>query len=80
MTELDLKGCEGCMIGIQGIKKGITSGEAKRLSFATEILTNPSLLFADEPTTGIDSYMAFQVIKVNIGITPDGYAAQGEDG
>uniref|UniRef100_A0A914ZTZ6 ABC transporter domain-containing protein n=1 Tax=Parascaris univalens TaxID=6257 RepID=A0A914ZTZ6_PARUN len=64
MTELDLKGCEGCTIGIQGVKKGITSGEAKRLSFATEILTNPSLLFADEPTTGIDSYMAFQVIKV----------------
>ncbi|VDM41679.1 unnamed protein product [Toxocara canis] len=65
MTELDLKGCESSVIGVAGIKKGITSGEAKRLSFATEILTNPSLLFADEPTTGIDSYMAFQVVKVN---------------
>ncbi|KHN87215.1 ABC transporter ATP-binding protein/permease wht-3 [Toxocara canis] len=64
MTELDLKGCESSVIGVAGIKKGITSGEAKRLSFATEILTNPSLLFADEPTTGIDSYMAFQVVKV----------------
>ncbi|VDK47253.1 unnamed protein product [Anisakis simplex] len=64
MTELDLKNCESSRIGVEGIKKGITSGEAKRLSFATEILTNPSLLFADEPTTGIDSYMAFQVVKV----------------
>lgn len=65
IAELDLKSCILSKIGLPGRgKKGITSGEAKRLSFATEILTNPSLLFADEPTTGIDSYMAYQVIKV----------------
>ncbi|KDO25485.1 hypothetical protein SPRG_09428 [Saprolegnia parasitica CBS 223.65] len=32
------------------------------LSFATEILTNPSLLFADEPTSGLDSVMAESVV------------------
>ncbi|VIO91888.1 Uncharacterized protein BM_BM6595 [Brugia malayi] len=61
---LELERCINSRIGVSGIEKGITSGEAKRLSFATEILTNPSLLFADEPTTGIDSFMAYHIVKV----------------
>lgn len=39
-------------------------GEAKRLSFASELLTNPPLLFFDEPTTGLDSFMAESVVNV----------------
>ncbi|VDN44549.1 unnamed protein product [Gongylonema pulchrum] len=64
LADLDLKHCVSSRIASSGHGKGITSGEAKRLAFATEILTNPSLLFADEPTTGIDSYMAYHVVKV----------------
>uniref|UniRef100_A0A1I7VI44 ABC transporter domain-containing protein n=1 Tax=Loa loa TaxID=7209 RepID=A0A1I7VI44_LOALO len=64
IADLELERCVNSRIGISGIEKGITSGEAKRLSFATEILTNPSLLFADEPTTGIDSFMAYHIVKV----------------
>lgn len=66
IADLELERCIDSRIGVSGIEKGITSGEAKRLSFATEILTNPSLLFADEPTTGIDSFMAYHIIKVQI--------------
>ncbi|MCP9258269.1 ATP-binding cassette sub-family G member [Dirofilaria immitis] len=64
IADLELEHCVSSRIGVSGIGKGITSGEAKRLSFATEILTNPSLLFADEPTTGIDSFMAYHIVKV----------------
>lgn len=36
----------------------------RRLSFAGELLSNPALLFCDEPTTGLDSSMAESVVNV----------------
>ncbi|VDN04346.1 unnamed protein product [Thelazia callipaeda] len=64
ISDLELENCVNSRIGQSGNGQGVTSGEAKRLAFASEILTNPSLLFADEPTTGIDSFMAYHVVKV----------------
>jgi len=61
MEELGLTKCRNTLIGNERIR-GISGGERKRLSFATELLTNPSILFADEPTSGLDSYMAEQVV------------------
>jgi ABC-type multidrug transport system ATPase subunit len=61
LEELGLSKCRDTLIG--GVRlRGISGGERKRLSFATEILTNPSLLFVDEPTSGLDSYMAEAVM------------------
>lgn len=39
-------------------------GEAKRLSIGCELAANPSLLFLDEPTTGLDARSAVQVLNV----------------
>ncbi|GMT25014.1 hypothetical protein PFISCL1PPCAC_16311 [Pristionchus fissidentatus] len=58
-----LENSVGSRIGVPGVSKGISGGELKRLAFATEILADPPVLFADEPTTGLDSHMAMIVTK-----------------
>jgi ABC-type multidrug transport system ATPase subunit len=71
MEELGLMKCRDTLIG--GISlRGISGGERKRLSFATEILTNPSILFVDEPTSGLDSFMAETVTTQLQQIARDG--------
>ncbi|KAA0198904.1 hypothetical protein HAZT_HAZT004839 [Hyalella azteca] len=63
MQELSLTKCQNTLIGIPGRIKGISGGETKRLAFACEVLTNPSLMLCDEPTTGLDSFMAQTIVE-----------------
>ncbi|CAI2348064.1 unnamed protein product [Caenorhabditis sp. 36 PRJEB53466] len=72
LVQLKLWKCRDSRIGVVGEKKGISGGEARRLTFACEMLSNPSLLFADEPTTGLDSFMAESVIQILKGIAKTG--------
>mmetsp|Transcript_25410 Transcript_25410/g.21285 ORF Transcript_25410/g.21285 Transcript_25410/m.21285 type:complete len:92 (+) Transcript_25410:302-577(+) len=44
--------------------KNLSGGEQKRLSIAEELLNEKEVLFLDEPTTGLDSYMADQVVEL----------------
>lgn len=48
MSELNLIKCENTRIGTRDQDKGISGGEKRRLAFASEIITNPPLLFCDE--------------------------------
>lgn len=55
--------CANIRIGADGEGKVLSGGEKKRLAFATELLTQPAILFCDEPTTGLDSYNAQKLVE-----------------
>lgn len=51
LKDLGLEECANTMIG-DALIRGLSGGERKRTSIGVELLTNPSLIFLDEPTTG----------------------------
>ncbi len=62
-SQMGLTKCSNTHIGdAGGVKKGLSGGERKRLSFAAELLTNPPIFFCDEPTSGLDSFMARSIV------------------
>ena len=63
ISALKLQKCQNTQIG-GPIIKGVSGGERKRTSIAVELLMEPSLIFLDEPTTGLDSFTATQVIGI----------------
>ena len=44
--------------------KGISTGQRKRTAIACELVHSPLCCFLDEPTTGLDSYTAFQIVTL----------------
>ena len=51
ITELGLAKAAGTFIG-NAFVRGVSGGERKRCNIGVELLSNPSLLFLDEPTSG----------------------------
>lgn len=62
ILELGLKEAADTRIGNHA-HKGCSGGEKRRTSIGVQLLSNPSLLWLDEPTTGLDATSASQVIK-----------------
>lgn len=63
MDKLGITRCADVIVGNELIK-GISGGQKKRTSVAMELVTNPSILFVDEATSGLDSQTAEDVIRI----------------
>lgn len=50
------------MVGLPGIS-GLSTEQRKRLTIAVELVANPSVIFMDEPTTGLDARAAAIVMR-----------------
>ncbi|XP_066135174.1 broad substrate specificity ATP-binding cassette transporter ABCG2 isoform X1 [Saccopteryx bilineata] len=61
IQELGLTEVADSKVGTQFIR-GVSGGERKRTSIGMELITDPSILFLDEPTTGLDSSTANAVL------------------
>merc|ERR1719352_1370854 len=61
LTSLQLKKCADTLVG-NALIKGISGGERKRTSVGVELITDPKLLFLDEPLSGLDSYAAYTLV------------------
>lgn len=49
--------------GGKAMVRGLSGGEKRRLSFATEMIPDPHIIIADEATTGLDASMAKSVCR-----------------
>lgn len=53
---VELNDIQDSIVGIPGVS-GISYEQRKRLTIAVELVSNPSILFMDEPTSGLNNVM-----------------------
>jgi ABC-type multidrug transport system ATPase subunit len=71
LKTLELTPLADVLIG-NSTEGGLTFEQKKRLSIAVELAASPSILFLDEPTTGLDARSALLVVKLLRKITDQG--------
>ncbi|CAN1217740.1 Pleiotropic drug resistance protein 3 [Linum perenne] len=59
---IELEGIKDDIVGIPGVN-GLSTEQRKRLTIAVELVANPSIIFMDEPTTGLDARSAAIVMR-----------------
>ncbi|KAH1116652.1 hypothetical protein GLYMA_17G039300v4 [Glycine max] len=59
---IELDGIKDSLVGMPNIS-GLSTEQRKRLTIAVELVANPSIIFMDEPTTGLDARAAAVVMR-----------------
>lgn len=72
LRRLGLVSCADSIVGDAKVR-GISGGEKKRLSLACELMASPSVIFADEPTTGLDAFQAEKVMETLSQLAQEGH-------
>ncbi|KFK36615.1 hypothetical protein AALP_AA4G146800 [Arabis alpina] len=62
LETIELEEIKDSMVGIAGVS-GLSTEQRKRLTVAVELVANPSIIFMDEPTTGLDARAAAIVMR-----------------
>ncbi|VVB11045.1 unnamed protein product [Arabis nemorensis] len=62
LETIELEEIKDAMVGIAGVS-GLSTEQRKRLTVAVELVANPSIIFMDEPTTGLDARAAAIVMR-----------------
>ncbi|KAM1490305.1 pleiotropic drug resistance protein 3-like [Malus sylvestris] len=62
LETIELDGIKDALVGIPGVS-GLSTEQRKRLTIAVELVSNPSIIFMDEPTTGLDARAAAIVMR-----------------
>ncbi|CAA7042180.1 unnamed protein product [Microthlaspi erraticum] len=62
LETIELEEIKDAMVGVAG-ESGLSTEQRKRLTVAVELVANPSIIFMDEPTTGLDARAAAIVMR-----------------
>ncbi|HEY9123728.1 MAG TPA: ATP-binding cassette domain-containing protein [Bacteroidales bacterium] len=71
LTDLNLNEIANLKVG-NALNKYISGGQRKRLNIALELLREPAVLFADEPTSGLSSKDSLKVMELLKNLTYHG--------